>query len=113
MIPISTTTISVLEQTAADEYAEPYEGQTEAQRVASAVGVRAVIGAPSGSEIVRGGEQMVAQYSLQCDPTPMTHRSWVKDEMTGRVYTVVWCKDRIGLGLDHVQAQLRVVEGGV
>jgi hypothetical protein len=107
MIPVATTTITVTEPAAADEYAEPYS--TPAAGQITAANVRAVIDYPAGREDVQGGEQAVWSFRLVCDPTPITRFSRITDERTGQQYQVVW----VLAYPDHVEASIRYVEGVV
>lgn len=110
-IPLASTTISVLRSSQTAQYVEPYGGDVSRGWKITAKGVRAVIGAPGGSEIVRGGEQEVVMYSLHCDPVNIDHTSRVLDEKTGEQFEVVWIKKRTGLGMSYMTGQLRQVEG--
>jgi hypothetical protein len=115
MIPISGTTISVLRladnAAQSDSDGSGYdEGITQTWSTV-ATGVRAVVGAPGGSERVVGGEQMALTCHLTCDPTDITHDDRVVDASDGELYEVVWCKSRSELGLTRVEGQLRVVKG--
>lgn len=110
MIPLSTTTISVLRVAAADDYAEPYQGDDTARRTVAATGVRAVIDRPTGREQLAGGEQAIWDFGLVCDPVDIDYRDTVKDESTGVVYRVVWVMAYPG---EHVEAGLTLVQGEV
>lgn len=100
MIPLSTTTVTVEEMTEA----EPGEGRTAST---IAIGIRAVIGSPTGAEayLPGGGTSQVTDI-LNCDPVAVTHTCRVTDETTGAVYEVEWIRQRIGLGLDHTKCGL-------
>lgn len=110
MIPLSTTTITVLRVADADEYAEPYQGDDTTRRTVQATGIRAVIDRPGGNEQLAGGEQAVWDFGLVCDPTDLRYTDTVQDESTGIVYRVVWVMTYMA---DHVEAGLRVVQGEV
>lgn len=108
-IPIATTTISVLRrQVLATD--DPYEVTAAAEVAAS--GVRAVIGAPSGTELVVGaaGQEDVT-HRLDCDTVALESTDQVRDDVTSEVFNVVWARQRSGLGLDHTVAGLRQVSG--
>lgn len=109
-LPIATTTIAVLRRTvlATDD---PYE--VTAVPAAVAEGVRAVIGAPSGNELVAGGSQEDVTHRLDCDTTDLRNTDQVRDETTSETFDVVWARSRTGLGLDHTVAGLRQVTGVV
>lgn len=109
MIPLATTTISVLTPAAADLDAEPYSGASE--RLEQVVtGIRAVIDAPSGREQVAGGEQSIWDYELVCDLAPIQRYDTVRDDATGVDYRVVWLWVAPG---EHIEAGLRLVQGEV
>ena len=107
-VPLATTTIAVL-RAPADASRDPYDVQPEPETVAS--GVRAHISSPSGRERVAGGSQEVVEFRLACDLTDLRHTDRVQDEQSGATYEVVWARARQGLGLDHVEAGLRQVNG--
>lgn len=108
-IPIATTTITVLRRAvlATDD---PYEVTAAAEVVTS--GVRAVIGAPSGTELVTGaaGQEDVT-HRLDCDPVALVSTDQVRDEVSLEVFNVVWARQRTGFGLSHTVAGLRQVTG--
>lgn len=105
-IPVSTTTITV-KRVAEDADRDPYDEAPSPSVIAK--GVRAVISSPTGSERRAGGSQENSSFRLNCDPVDLTHDCTVLDEVTGESYTVVWAKQREGLGLDHVVAELEQV----
>lgn len=113
MIPLSTTTITVLRQ-GGSPYDEPY-GPPNTTEIAS--GVRAVIdvaayGAGAGVETQAGGEMTRTALRLLCDVCDLTSRDWVRDDNDGVVYRVVWLL-RHGRthSLEHIQAGIELVEG--
>lgn len=105
-LPINTTTIRVLRPDPTDE---PYEEKGVGTTVAS--GVRAHISTTRGDEEPSGGDQEVVFFRLSCDPVDIHHADRIEDESTGEAYDVQWARLRRGLGLDHVEAGLRQVEG--
>jgi hypothetical protein len=106
MIPFSTTTITVKRPAPTDE---PYETPGAPSTVAS--GIRAHISQGRGAENVVGGDQEVVFHRLTCDPCNLDNADAVIDDATGLVYEVEWARLRRGLGLDHMEAGLRQVEG--
>ncbi len=107
MIPLNTTTISVLRPVDTD----PYEASATAPAIV-AQGVRAHISVPNiGSSQIVGGQQSVVEPRLTCDVCDLRHTDEVKDDTTGRIFQVSWVQERLGLGLDHLEAGLRIVEG--
>lgn len=107
MIPLSTTTVTVTEPGAGDEYAEPYS--TPAPRTVSATGVRAVIDYPGGREQIAGGEQAIWDFRLICDKTPISRSAQVRDDTSDLVYRVEWVMQYP----QHTEAGLRYVEGEI
>lgn len=104
MIPLATTTISILR--GADDYAEPYSGGDSNTVVAA--GVRAVIGRPAGREQIGGGEQSVLDTQLACDPADLRYTDIVRDDTDGIEYRVVWTHTYPG---EVTEALLRNVNG--
>jgi len=111
MIPIATTTISVLRDTAVDDTTDPYDAADSGQPETVASGVRAVISSPTGRERNIGGTQSQVEFSLSCDPIDLQHTDIVHDDATNLDYQVVWVTRRSGLGLEHTRAGLKMVEG--
>jgi len=113
MIPITTTTITVLRSPPPDSGEEQYNDPTEAQPdfIPIAEHVRAVISAPFGRERNMGGAQSIVEFSLSCDPTDIDRLDRVLNEQTGKVYEVTWAEPRVGFGLEHTRAGLKQVEG--
>ena len=111
-IPLATTTITVL-RVANDPARDGYDPVPAAAAVA--VGVPAHFSAPGGAgggtERVVGGSQAEIEWSLACDFADLRHSDRVLDENTEREWDVVWAVHRIGLGLDHTKAGVRMVEG--
>lgn len=107
MIPLSTTTISVLHMADADLDEEPYSGTDE--RAVTATAVRAVIDHPTGAIDVEGGVQAVSQYGLKCDLVTLDYRDHIRDDTTGQEFTITWYLT----WPEHVEAGLRDVRGEV
>jgi len=106
-VPLATTTITVLRPVAGDPY-EP----SETPPATVTTGIRAHISTPNvGNSRIVGGQQSVVEPRLACDPCDFTFTDLVRDDTTGQVYGVSWVQRRIGLGLDHMEAGLRFVEG--
>lgn len=105
MIPLHTTTITVLRPPA---NVDPYDG-APARPVAT--NVRAVIGSPSGADTRLGGDVSSVSARLDCDPCDVKFYDQVRDDQTRDVYEIVWLRNRSGFGLDHVEAGLAQVQG--
>lgn len=107
MIPLSTTTITVLRVASVD----PYEPSTMAPGTV-VTGVRAHISVPNvGASQIVGGQQSVVEPRLTCDVCDLRHTDEVRDDSTGQTFQVSWVQQRLGLGLDHLEAGLRIVQG--
>jgi hypothetical protein len=107
MLPVTTTTVTVIDQ---GGIGDPYEAGTA---TTVATGVPAHIGSPSGMESRLGGEREVVDAVLHIDVTPLLTRSYVVvDEQTDETWSITWVRTRIGLGLDHQRAGLVAVKGG-
>lgn len=119
MIPLSTTTVSVLRTPADDpevgeDDRDPYDAQPAPEVVAS--GVKAHIGQASGTERVAGGTQAILGLRVWCEPFDEGLRATdqVLDESTGITYEVDGQPHHArGLGLDHIVAPLKLIEGVV
>lgn len=107
-LTLTTTTISVLRVA---EDTDPYDAQPEPAPVAS--GVPAHIFSPTGEEQEAGGSRSNTYRRMACDPTDLTETDTVRDDTTGLVYQVEWVNEVVGLGLDHMQARLRLTTGVV
>lgn len=106
MIPLATTTISVLRDS--DDYAEPYSGTDSSTVVAT--GIRAVIGRPAGTEQIGGGEQSVLNVQMACDPADIRYTDTIRDESDQVLYRVVWTHTYPG---EVTESLLRNVTGNV
>lgn len=110
MLPMATTTVSVLRLSDDQLNDEPYNEPAISRTVAHS-GIRAHFSTPSGSETVAGGELSVTVYKVVTDPADITHLDWLKDERTNEVWRIDWISTRGGLGLDHMVGQVRLIEG--
>lgn len=106
MIPIATTTVTVIERTSTSD---PYEAPSE---TTIATGVRAVIGSPAGVDFRVGGDKVVIDAAAQLDPCEVSRTCILVDEQTSERWTVAWVQARFGLGVDHVRTGLVAVTGG-
>jgi len=109
MIPLSTTTVSVLRIADADEYDDPYDGAGEPEREIVYTGIRAVIDYPGGGLDLAGGQQNTTDYGLKCDPILLRNSDWIKDLGSSRTFRIVWFM----AFPEHVEARLRDTEGEV
>lgn len=110
MIPLSTTTVTILRTPVEDSYDEPYSGNDTSSRVEAGKNIRAVIDRPSSDkERTAGGEQSTVDLWLVCDPCDLTYLDLIRDDTTGQTYRVTFV---VNYGV-HVEAGLRVTEGVV
>jgi hypothetical protein len=110
-IVCNTTTITVLQPTTTQMDGEAFQALPPEDYEEVATGVRAVIGMAKGNEKADGGEQTDASFRFHCDPTPIDHYSWIRDDRTGETFSVVWCYDRNAFGVTFTHGQLKRVEG--
>lgn len=73
--------------------------------------IGAVISSPSGREDVVGGNKSVEDLDLIIDNDDLRPTDIVQDEATGAYYNVRWVQLRLGLGLNHTRAGIRIVRG--
>jgi hypothetical protein len=105
-LPLTTTTVTI---SSPEGSGDPTDAPVVTV-VSSAV--PAVIGSPSGTEAVAGGQQETVDAVLHVNPeVDLTHLFLVEDESTGELWQVVWVRERTGLGLGHRIAGLRRVKG--
>lgn len=107
-IPLATTTVRI-DRVPLSATRDSYDDKPPAAQVAT--GVRAHLSAPSGRELLAGGSKEIVDRHLDCDVADVLHGDTVTDLTTGITYTVVWVHKRAGLGLDRMEAGLRLVEG--
>ncbi len=106
MLPIATTTITIVD---VDGTGDPYEPATP---TTLATGVPAHFSAPNGADMAIGGDKETVTAVLLCDRMPtLEHHHRVVDDATGDEYAVVWALPRRGFGLDHQRAGVRLVKG--
>jgi hypothetical protein len=106
MLPLATTTVTIIEE---GSTGDPYEPGTS---TTLATGVRAVIGSPTGTELRLGGDKEVVDAAANLPIDIALSRSCVLiDELTGERWSVTWVRRRTGLGLDHQRAGLVAVKG--
>lgn len=104
-LPLATTRITVL-RSDQDGSKDEYDTLTFAP-IAS--GVRAVVSSPRGAEQNQNGSSEDVSFRLDCDPTDLRHDDRITDETTGETFEVTWTRRRVGLGLDHTVADLRII----
>jgi hypothetical protein len=108
VIPLATTTVSI-DRVPLSATRDSYDVPPAASQVAT--GVRAHLSAPSGREVLAGASKEIVDRHLDCDVADLLHGDTVTDLTTGTTYTVVWVHKRAGLGLDRMEAGLRIASG--
>lgn len=101
MIPLATTTITVLAPVDGDDSAAPGVGAPVLTRIP------AVFARPSGADV--GASRVDAR--LLCDPVALSQRNVVVDETTFERWSVAWVDHRYGLGVDHTVAGVNRIRG--
>jgi hypothetical protein len=109
MIPLATTQLSIARTEPADQPYDPYDSPA-VYPTQVATGVRAVITAPTANAVLSGGNQVVYAAKVTADLCDLQAGDTVTDA-TGLTWTVLWARQVLGFGLDHMEGQLRLVEG--
>ena len=76
-----------------------------------ASGVRAVISSPGGTVLRDGSVEVVMGFRLTCDPTDLEPADRILDEQSLVTYDLNWFTQRRGMGMDHSEAEIRLVTG--
>ena len=84
---------------------------TAPTRAPVATGVRAVISSPGGTVLRDGSVEVVMGFRLTCDPTDLQPADWILDEQALVCYEMNWKTKRTGMGMDHMEAEIRTVQG--
>lgn len=104
---LTTTTVTVTRHTQDGDPYEPADDETIAY-----ASVPGRISSPSGTDRAIGGDTEVITAVAYLPADVVLERTDVlTDDATGEAHHVVWSRLRRGLGLDHVQAGLRQVNG--
>lgn len=107
-IPLETTLISVQRSTVGVDV-DPSDAPPAALTPVAS-GVRAVINTPSASVVLSSGDRVVYTAGFSCDPCDVIADDTVT-ESDGTQWMCLWARPQVGLGLDHVEGQLRLVTG--
>ena len=76
-----------------------------------ASGVRAVISSPGGTVLRDGSVEVVMGFRLTCDLTDLEPADRILDEQASVYYEMNWMTKRTGMGMDHMEAEIRTVQG--
>jgi glutamine synthetase adenylyltransferase len=110
MIPINTTLVDFLRP---DGSADTFEDQGEPTAIATDVRAHLSKGRV-GSEQLGAGSQSRLNLILVCDPVDdVRHTDVVRDQTDGAVYNVGSIRHVTGVGLDHLEVALELIEGQV
>lgn len=105
-IPIATTLIDVYRQVTPVDTDSETGYPASVPQTKMATGVRAHIGAPSGSRVFGpGGEKERVMFSLRCDLCGVRGDDVIQDG-NGEQYLVAWARDRSGLGIQFTEGGL-------
>lgn len=110
-IPLALTTIQVQRVTPVagdDDIADGYDAAGSPVIVAS--GIRAVIGQPSASAVLVGGDRVTYSATFNSDPCDIQPGDVVLDS-DGARWIALWSRFSGGFGLDHQEGELRLVQG--
>lgn len=113
-LPLSNTTITVsrpASDATAGDWVDGYDANPPALAEVQS-GVAAMIPPPSASARLAGGDRVVYNATMQCDPCDLQNADIVTDDASGNQWTVLWVTPVAGfLGFDHLTVGLRMVEG--
>jgi hypothetical protein len=105
-LALTTTTVTVRRPASAGD-------PTDAPTVTTVAAAHpAHIGSPSGGATFGTGTAEQVDATLTCDTLALYLGDQVDDDITGERWSVVWSRQRIGVGLDHTTAGLRRVKPG-
>lgn len=111
MIPLALTLLTVQRVTPVPGDSGIIDGyDPEPAPVTVASGIRAVIGQPSASVVLAGGDRVVYSATFAADPCSIEPGDVVIDS-TGTVWSALWSRSVVGLGLSHTAGELRLVSG--
>ena len=110
-LPLSTTTITIERRplTVLDDPADPADYSTPEWELIES-NVPAVISPPTASNNLVAGDRITYSASLRADPCDLKANDRLTEE-DGTVWTVLWARPIVAVGLDHTEAQLRMVTG--
>lgn len=112
-IPLALVTLTVQRVTPVagdDGQFDGYDSAPAPSTIAS--GIRAVIGQPSASVVLAGGDRVIYSASFSADPCSIQAGDVVIDS-SGTSWIALWATTVKGLGLDHTQGELRLVQGAI
>lgn len=112
-VPLATTTVTVTRnQLPAAPNDDPYDSTPTVTTIATAV--RATIDPPTEATVrLNGGDRVVYNSKLLCDPVLMAVGDFVADAATGLTWVVMAFQQVNGLGLNHTFANIRLTTGSV
>ena len=113
MIPLATSAITVARRTGLAANTDPADpaDYSSPEFTTVSTGVRAVLSAPTANPNLIAGDRITYSSRLICDPTDLQANDVVTDDVTGTEWVVLWARPITAVGLDHTEAQLRMVTG--
>lgn len=105
-LPISNTTISVMRSVSTDDSLPIDSPAVLASHIAAVIRPKS-----SGREDQVGGSKALSTYLLNADTNDLRHTDLVLDESSQQLFDVIFAVYRAGLGLDHMYAELQLVQG--
>lgn len=110
-IPLSLTLLTIQRVTPVAGDDGQFDGYDAAGApVTVASGIRAVIGQPSASVVLAGGDRVVYSATFDADPCSIQPGDVVIDS-SGTVWSALFATTVRGLGMDHTNGELRLVSG--
>lgn len=108
-LPLNTTEISIRRTVETTDWYDGYDADPPSPQVI-ATGVRAVISPPSGSARLIGGDRIVYNSQLRCDPCDLQAQDTVTDA-AGNDWTVLTVSTLDTFGFSFMSADVRMVTG--
>lgn len=108
-IPLATTTVTITRSSVPAD-TDGYDPNPAGPALVKE-GVPAVVSLPGGAPVLVGGDRIVYNTRLTCDPVDLQANDLVTDDIEGTTWVCLWARQSIGLGLDHTVASLREVTG--
>lgn len=111
-IPLATTTITVIrrEMTDMEDLYDPADYPSP-EWTTIVAGVRAVISPPTANPQLTAGTRLTWSASLRSDPCDLQENDHLIDANDGTEWTVLWAREFDAIGLNHMEASLRMVQG--
>jgi hypothetical protein len=109
-IPFNTTTVTV-ERTVVPQDEDGYADTSAFPSTEVASSVRAVISTPEVNTILSGGDRIVYNAQMRCDPCDIQQEDEVTDDTTGTEWVVLNVVPQSAFALQFLIVSLRLVTG--